>query len=82
MASEVLASSGFNYEKIEKARLLSSSEYTVNNAMGYISLKTSLQTDQVLAIAYEYTYNGVIYQVGEFSSDVTDVSSALFVKSL
>ena len=82
MASEVLASSGFNYEKIEKARLLSSSEYTVNNAMGYISLKTSLQTDQVLAIAYEYTYNGVTYQVGEFSSDVTDVSSALFVKSL
>ena len=82
MASEVLANSGLNYEKIEKARLLSSSEYTVNNAMGYISLKTQLQTDQVLAIAYEYTYNGLTYQVGEFSSDNTDVSSAIFVKSL
>ncbi len=73
---------GTDYEKLEKARLLSSSEYTVNTALGYISLKTSLQTDQVLAIAYEYTYGGVTYQVGEFASDNTDVSKALFVKSL
>ncbi len=82
MTNDVLANSGLNFEKIEKARLLSSSEYTLNKAMGYISLKTQLQTDQVLAIAYEYTYNGVTYQVGEFSSDNTDVSSAIFVKSL
>ncbi len=73
---------GTDYEKLEKARLLSSSEYTVNTALGYISLKTGLQTDQVLAIAYEYTYGGVTYQVGEFASDNTDVSKALFVKSL
>ena len=73
---------GTDYEKLEKARLLSSSEYTVNTSLGYISLKTSLQTDQVLAIAYEYTYGGVTYQVGEFASDNTDVSKALFVKSL
>ena len=50
--------------------------------MGYVSLKTSLQTDQVLAIANEYTYGGRTYQVGEFASDVTDASKALFVKSL
>ena len=31
---------------------------------------------------YEYTYGGVTYQVGEFSTDVHDVSQALFVKSL
>ena len=41
---------GVDYEKLASARLLSSSEYTVNNALGYISLKTSLQTDQVLAV--------------------------------
>ena len=82
LANEVLAGSGLNYEKIEKARLLSSSEYTVNNAMGYISLKSQLQTDQVLAIAYEYTQNGVTHQVGEFSSDNNDASQAIFVKSL
>ena len=73
---------GADYEKLESARLLNSSEYTVNTALGYISLKTSLQTDQVLAVAYEYTYGGQTYQVGEFASDITDVSQALFVKAL
>ena len=73
---------GTDYEKIQSARLLSSSEYTVNTALGYVSLNTALQTDQVLAVAYEYTYGGRTYQVGEFASDNTDVNSALFVKSL
>ncbi len=73
---------GVDYEKLESARLLSSSEYTLNTAMGYVSLKTALQTDQVLAIAYEYTYGGVTYQVGEFASDIQDATQALFVKSL
>ena len=71
-----------DFEKLESARLLNSSEYTINNALGYVSLKTTLQTDQVLAVAYEYTYGGVTYQVGEFASDITDVSQALLVKSL
>ena len=73
---------GSDYEKLESARLLNSSEYTVNQAMGYVSLKSSLQTDQVLAVAYEYTYGGVTYQVGEFASDITDTKQGLFVKSL
>ena len=73
---------GVDYEKLEQARLLTSTEYTVNNALGYVSLNTALQTDQVLAIAYEYTYGGVTYQVGEFASDLTDVNKCLFVKSL
>ncbi len=73
---------GTDYEKLQSARLLNSSEYTVNNALGYISLKSALQTDQVLAIAYEYTSGGQTYQVGEFASDVQDVTKALFVKSL
>ena len=73
---------GADYEKLESARLLNSSEYTVNIALGYISLKTSLQTDQVLAVAYEYTSGGVTYQVGEFASDLSDTKQALFVKSL
>lgn len=73
---------GADYEKLESARLLNSSEYTVNTSLGYISLKTSLQTDQVLAVAYEYTSGGVTYQVGEFASDLSDTKQALFVKSL
>ena len=73
---------GADYEKLQSARLLSSSEYTVNQALGTISLKSSLQTDQVLAVAYEYTYGGVTYQVGEFSTDRTNASDVLFVKAL
>lgn len=73
---------GTDYEKLESARLLSSSEYNVNTALGYISLKSTLQTDQVLAVAYEYTYMGQSYQVGEFSTDVKDNTKALYVKSL
>ena len=73
---------GVDYEKLASARLLSSSEYTVNTALGYVSLKTGLQTDQVLAVAFEYTYGGQTYQVGEFSTDLTQTNKCLFVKSL
>lgn len=73
---------GIDFEKLEKARLLSSSEYTLNQALGYVTLSTTLRTDQVLAVAYEYTYAGQTYQVGEFASDLTESNQALFVKSL
>lgn len=71
-----------DYEKIENARLLSSSEYTLNSAVGYVSLNQTLQTDDILAIAFEYTLNGMRYQVGEFASDISDTKQALFVKLL
>ncbi|MCH5308921.1 MAG: cell surface protein SprA [Prevotella sp.] len=73
---------GTDYEKLSSARLLTPSEYTVNKALGYISLRTGLQTDQVLAVAYEFTSGGVTYQVGEFAGDLPETSQALFVKSL
>lgn len=73
---------GRDYEKVESARLLNSSEYSLNSDLGYISLKSSLNTDEVLAVAYEYTYNGQVFQVGEFSSDVTSTSDALYLKML
>ncbi|MCL6523360.1 MAG: cell surface protein SprA [Thermoflavifilum sp.] len=52
------------------ARKLDSTEYTVNRQLGYISLNRPLQPDEVLAVAFQYTYNGKVYQVGEFSQDV------------
>ncbi|MBR1484932.1 MAG: cell surface protein SprA [Prevotella sp.] len=73
---------GVDYEQLTGARLLTQSEYTVNSALGYISLKTGLQTDQVLAVAFEYTYGGQTYQVGEFSTDQTQTDKTIFVKSL
>jgi len=60
---------GRDYEKIENARRLDPSEYRLNNQLGYISLRIPLQPDEVLAAAYEYSYRGQVYQVGEFSTD-------------
>ena len=71
-----------DYEKIESARLLSSSEYTLNQKLGYISLKQTLQPDEVLAVAFEYTKGGKRYQVGEFAADIPDTKKALFLKLL
>ena len=73
---------GVDYEKLQNARLLTSSEYSLNSALGYVSLKTTLQTDQVLAVAFEYTYGGVTYQVGEFAADNTSTDKAIFVKAI
>lgn len=59
---------GVDFEKIENARMLSPREYTFNDKLGYISLNTSLNTDEILAVAYEYTYRGQTYKVGELSA--------------
>ena len=73
---------GRDYEKVESARLLTSSEYTLNRSLGYISLKSALGADEVLAVAFQYTYGGQTYQVGEFSGDITSTSQSLYVKML
>lgn len=73
---------GTAYEKVESARLLSSSEYTLNSTLGYISIKSALNADEVLAVAYEYTYRGTVYQVGEFSGDIAQTDQSLYLKML
>ena len=73
-----------DFEKV-RARRLRETEYTVNNDLGFISINTVLQPDQVLGVAYEYTYNGKKFQVGELSTDFpseTEDASVLFVKML
>ena len=69
------------------ARKLDSTQYTFHDKVGFISLSQPLQTDEVLAIAYQYSFNGKIYQVGEFSQDLPPDSSSgtqkiLFLKLL
>ena len=71
-----------DYETLQSARKLGTSEYYLNSALGYVSLNSTLQTDDILAVAYEYTYGGMTYQVGEFASDITNNQQALFVKLL
>ncbi len=79
-----LMGNGIEYEKIESARLLDESEYTLNAQLGYISLVSQLQSDEVLAVAYSYTYSdGQTYQVGEFSTDdPSSTTSCLCLKLL
>ena len=69
------------------ARKLDSTQYTYNRQLGMLSLSQPLQTDEVLGVAYQYSYNGRIYQVGEFSQDVPPDSASktqkvLFLKLL
>ena len=54
----------------------------MNSSLGYIQLKTALNADDVLAVAYEYKYRGRTYQVGEFSGDITATDQSLYVKML
>ncbi len=58
-----------DYEQVY-ARKLNATDYTFNPQVGFLSLNQVLQPDDVLAVAYQYSYNGRIYQVGEFSQDV------------
>lgn len=74
-----------NFAKLTYARKLTDKEFSVHPQLGYISLNSALNADEVLAVAYRYTVNGVEYQVGEFSSDVpVDAAnpSVLYVKLL
>ena len=77
-----LLEAGDDYEKIESARRLDPSEYSFNPQLGYISLQSALNADEVLAVAFEYTYGGKTYQVGEFSTDAIESPNALFLKLL
>ncbi|MEI8224359.1 MAG: cell surface protein SprA [Bacteroidota bacterium] len=73
---------GRDFEKIENARKLNEREYYFNRQLGYISLNTSLNTDEVLAVAYEYTLGGQIFKVGEFSTDGISAPQTLILKLL
>ena len=71
-----------DYEKLERARLLTTSEYTLNSQLGYISLNQALNNDEVLAVAFQYTIGNNIFQVGELSTTGPTAPDALFVKLL
>ena len=69
------------------ARKLTENEYFFNGQLGFLSLNIPLQADEVLAVAFQYTYNGKLYQVGEFSEGVAlnpdnGVQQILYLKLL
>ena len=63
---------GMDYVKLENARRLEPNEFKIHNKLGYITLNERLRNDEVLAVAFQYTRNGRVYQVGEFSNDGVD----------
>lgn len=73
---------GRDFEKIENARKLNDREFTLNRQLGYISLNTPLNTDEVLAVAFEYTLGGQVFKVGEFSTDGISAPQTLILKLL
>ncbi|PXY39575.1 cell surface protein SprA [Flavobacterium cheongpyeongense] len=70
----VTVNEGQDYSKLENARKLSSTEYTLNKQLGYISLVQKLANDEILAVAYQYTSGDQVYQVGEFAGDGVDAT--------
>ncbi|MFI5221592.1 MAG: cell surface protein SprA [Bacteroidia bacterium] len=75
------------FQILNNARLLASTEYTFNQRLGYVSLNQALNSDDVLFVAFQYenTANGKLYQVGEFSSSIPqnpNKPNVLFLKML
>jgi cell surface protein SprA len=66
---------GTDFEIIERARKLLPTEYTFNADLGYLSLVTPLRPNEVLAVAFEYTYNGVAHKVGELNGDYNNIAA-------
>ena len=73
---------GIHYERVGNARKLTSTEYTYNARLGFISLKQALNNAEVLGVAYEYTLNGETFQVGTLSQDGIAAPQALILKML
>lgn len=75
---------GTDFEKINSSRKLAPTEYTFHKQLGYVTLSRKLQSDEALAVAYEYTYNGRNYKVGELSEDYASRpdSEVVFLKLL
>ncbi len=77
--------SGEDYEKVELARKLGPSEYTYNSKLGFITLNSTLNSDQTLAVAFQYQIIGfdtTVFQVGEFSDEGITGQNTLMVKLL
>ena len=59
-----------DYEFLKGARkLVQDKDFKVQKQLGYISLNFALRDDEVLGVAYEYSYNGIVYKVGELQED-------------
>lgn len=70
----VQVNEGTDYVTLENARRLTQSEYSLDPQLGYISLNQRLNNDEILAVSFQFTVGGEVYQVGEFSNDGVEAS--------
>ncbi len=87
LINDLSLENGVDFVKVENMRKLNGNEYRFHPQLGYISLNTQLQANQVLFVAYEYMIGGQTYQVGDFSMDPGKQanelnSNVLFLKML
>ncbi|PZF73119.1 T9SS outer membrane translocon Sov/SprA [Taibaiella soli] len=71
--------------QVVTARKLQPSEFTFSPNLGYISVNYSMNPDDILAVAYQYTFRGKTYKVGEFAEDLppdTTNQKIMFMKLL
>lgn len=62
------------YEVVKTAKkLVEGKDYTVNKALGYISLTSQLRNDDVLAVSYEYTVNSTTSSGAKTVGELQDV---------
>lgn len=75
---------GIDFEQVSGARKLGPNEFTFHRELGYVSLTRRLQNDEVLAVSYEYTFNGQVFKVGELSEDYQNrpANELIFLKML
>ncbi len=78
---------GTDFLKVENMRKLNTNEFIFHPQLGYVTLNSALQQNQVLFVAYEYRLGDKVFQVGDFTQDPGKQannlnSNVLFLKML
>ncbi|MFN0049460.1 MAG: cell surface protein SprA [Cytophagales bacterium] len=75
---------GDDFEVMRNCRRLKDTEFKFNPQLGYISLNTAVGRDDIVSVAFEYSYLGKVYKVGELTEDYSklDAKQTIFVKLL
>ncbi len=66
-----------DYEKLNARLLDPNRDYTFHEDLGFISINLNVQTDHIIGAAFEYTYNGIRHQVGEFVDEVANQNNGM-----
>ena len=75
---------GDDFEVMRNSRRLRDTEFKFHPQLGYISLNTAVGRDDVVGVAFEYSYLGKVYRVGELTEEYSKLDSkqAIFIKML